>query len=115
VALGLYQLRENETARRLQDLVPKYLPELPPDPYTGAPFHYRLSKGGEAIEFRATERIGDWQDRVLSPGQGILWSAGPDRVDHGGHKHGGVMLDDDPRWGEGFDLVTLVPHWRAVK
>src|SRR5262249_39800321 len=32
VALALYQLQEGRPAIRLEDLVPKYLPQLPPDP-----------------------------------------------------------------------------------
>jgi hypothetical protein len=65
------------------------------------PFHYRVS-AGEHIDDLGAARAG----------QGVLWSTGPDRVDHGGQHHGGRLGDDVlelPRGG--FDLVTLVPHW----
>src|SRR5205085_1469850 len=45
LALRLYQLDEGKTAQRLEDLVPKYLPQAPVDPYSGQPFRYRISQG----------------------------------------------------------------------
>src|SRR5438132_553309 len=45
LALGLYQHQEGKTAARLEDLVPKYLPEVPVDPYSGEAFCYRVSQG----------------------------------------------------------------------
>jgi hypothetical protein len=114
VALALYQLREKKPAAGLKDLVPNYLPELPLDPYSGQLFNYRISQGGEihvpeGVAFQ--RRHGPDKVKVL-PRQGILWSTGPDRVDHGGRKHGGGLADEDPRWSaEGLDLVTLVPQW----
>jgi len=45
VALRLYQLDCQEPAGGLGDLVPKYLPELLTDPYSGRPFRYRVSNG----------------------------------------------------------------------
>jgi hypothetical protein len=114
VALALYQLREKKPASRLKDLVPNYLPQLPVDPYSGQPFRYRISKGEEidvADGAVCQRRHGPDKVKVL-PGQGIFWSTGPDRVDHGGRKHGGGLADDDPRWSaENLDLVTLVPQW----
>src|SRR5205807_9322079 len=89
VALALYRLEQGKAAKSLQELVPKYLSELPTDPYSGQPFRYRVS-AGEHIE-----GLG----RVL-PGQGIVWSTGPDRTDHGGRQHGAAVPDDDPRWSE---------------
>src|SRR5205823_3366327 len=49
VALRLYQLDRGRPAPDLSALVPAYLPAVPPDPYTGAPFGYRLSEG-ETLE-----------------------------------------------------------------
>jgi hypothetical protein len=100
VALALYQLDEGQPAKKLDDLVPKYLATLPIDPYSGEPFHYRVSPGEHVL------LLGN-----VRPGQAILWSAGPDRVDHGGHQHGDHLEDDNPSWSRGsFDLVTLVPN-----
>jgi hypothetical protein len=107
VALGLYQLQEGKTAQQLEDLVPKYLPKLPVDPYTGQGFHYRISQG-EELEFAGP----GWQRKVnVQPGQGIIWSTGPDRVDHGGRRHWEVRPDDLEWWRGDFDLITVVPHW----
>jgi hypothetical protein len=104
VALGLYQITEGKTAAKLADLVPKYLPKLPVDPYSGQDFHYRISKGEQVA-------MGAKEIQVL-PGQAILWSTGPDRIDHGGKKHGAQLPMDDARWADGFDLITVIPHWR---
>jgi hypothetical protein len=100
VALALLRAETGKPAQALADLVPKYLPELPIDPYSGQPFRYRVS-AGEQIE-----NVGD-----VRPDQGVLWSTGPDRLDHGGRKHGGPLADDDANWSRGgFDLVTPVPR-----
>jgi hypothetical protein len=108
VALALYRLRERKPAATLKDLVPRYLPELPVDPYSGKAFGYRISKG-ERLAIVGGEP-GNWTAR---PGQGVIWSTGPDRLDHGGLRHGGALADDDPRWtSEGCDLITVVPPWR---
>lgn len=111
LALGLYQLQEGKSAERLADLVPRYLPELPVDPYSGQSFQYRISQG-EPLD-TADRNGGDGPRRLVDPGQGVLWSTGPDRTDHGGRKDGAALADDHPRWfASGFDLVTVVPHWR---
>jgi hypothetical protein len=99
-ALYLYQIQEGMPAQNLQDLVPKYFPAgLPTDPYSGQAFRYRLSPG-EHID-----KVG-----AVRAGQGVLWSTGPDRIDHGGSGHGGHVAEDDPLWAQGrFDLITVVP------
>ncbi len=112
VALGLYQTRECKAAATLNDLVPKYLPELPVDPYSGKSFHYRISEG-EKLDIPGEEPFqgdaGPGRGRVAA-GQAILWSTGPDANDDGGRKHGGHVPDDNPLWrGRDFDLVTVVP------
>jgi hypothetical protein len=113
VALALYQLQEGKSAATLDALVPNYLRQLPVDPYSGQPFHYRISRG-EHIQINGREHIRgrEGPDKgLVHPGQGVLWSTGPDRVDHGGRKDGDFE-DDDPRWAsEGFDLIELVPYW----
>jgi hypothetical protein len=101
VALALYQHDEGRPAQKLADLVPKYLARLPVDPYSGQAFHYRISLGEHVLG------LGN-----VRPGQAIVWSTGPDRVDHGGHQHGGHLADDDPAWSrDRLDLVTLAPNW----
>jgi hypothetical protein len=92
VALSLYRLEEGKSAPDLEALVPKYLPAgLPIDPYSGQPFGYRI---------------------LPQNGQAIVWSTGPDRVDHGGKRHGGHLADDDPQWVHGnFDLIKSAPQW----
>jgi hypothetical protein len=111
LALALYRKQETKTATRLEDLIPKYLPELPRDPYTGRTFHYRVSVGETiAVSGGATfqGRTGRARGQVKS-GQGILWSTGPDGIDDGGRKHGGHLTDEDPQWSDGGqDLVTVV-------
>ncbi len=115
VALALYQMRHGRPAARLEDLVPNELPRLPADPYTGGPFHYRVSRGENVFVVDALDnfRLPRGPHRIpVRPGQGVLWSTGPDRVDHGGHSHGGRLPDEDPEWlRQGFDLVTVVPVW----
>ncbi|MBM4071419.1 MAG: hypothetical protein FJ271_21155 [Planctomycetes bacterium] len=109
LALNLYRLHEGRTAPRLADLVPRYLPELPIDPYRGEAYAYRVSQG-ERLEI-AMFFDGEAGEPV-NAGQGILWSIGPDRTDHGGRKDGARLPDDDTRWfASGFDLITVVPHW----
>jgi hypothetical protein len=114
VALGLYQLREGKPAQRLADLVPNYLRALPIDPYSGRAIRYRIS-GGEQLVIAGDEafqgRNGPGKDRV-QPGQGIIWSTGPDRTDHGGRRDGGALGDDNEAWaGMGLDLIAVVPLW----
>jgi hypothetical protein len=45
LALTLYQIQEGKPAAALEDLVPRYLAELPVDPVTGRAFQYRVSQG----------------------------------------------------------------------
>ena len=107
LALRLYQLDEGKTAQHLDDLVPKYLPQAPVDPYSGQPFRYRISQGERLHMIGEIEVPGRG---VVQRGQGILWSTGPDRVDNGGLRHGGALGDNDPRWGTPeLDLITIAP------
>ena len=45
LALRWYQADNGKPADNLDELVPKYLPSIPIDPYDGEPFRYRLSHG----------------------------------------------------------------------
>jgi hypothetical protein len=106
IALTLYLVEGGKPAEQLDHLVPKYLATLPVDPYSGQPFHYRLSRGGEIV--RGEEGAAARPVRV---GQGILWSTGPDRVDDGGNRDGSRLEDDDSRWEQGgLDLIRVMPQ-----
>jgi hypothetical protein len=48
----------------------------------------------------------------VQPGQGVIWSTGPDRADNAAQRDGDSRADDDPEWTRGqYDLVKLVPRW----
>jgi hypothetical protein len=100
LALALYQVQEERAAPTLRQLVPRYLEELPQDPFTGGDFHYRVSNG-QPLEWwqgRAEDRPG-WLD--IPVGQGVLWSVVPFRNPLG-QEHS-LM---------GPDQVFIVPSWR---
>jgi hypothetical protein len=110
IALALYEMREKKPAEKLDDLVPKYLDSLPVDPYSGQPFHYRISQGERLIGGMGDEAGGAIVQ--VHRGQGVLWSTGPDRVDHGGLRNGAALDENDTQWkNAGLDLITLVPRW----
>ncbi|MSQ94257.1 MAG: hypothetical protein EXR98_06835 [Gemmataceae bacterium] len=100
IALSLYRIDQGKPAPDLQTLVPRYLPAgLPADPYSGQPFRYQVGP----LPWHPFIRLDT----------AIVWSTGPDRIDHGGRRQGGEFSDDDARWAGGdFDLIKLVPHWR---
>ena len=112
LALALHEAENGKPAKRLRDLVPRYLTALPADPFSGKPFHYRVSNG-ERIDRRrevsGTDEHGDFQ-RVAA-GQGVLWSVGPDLVDDGGVKDGSDVLLFAWSKSSGLDLIFLVPQW----
>jgi hypothetical protein len=106
IALVLHQGEAGKPAEQLDDLVPKYLPQLPVDPYSGQAFRYRIAREREEVR-------GDNGEGVLPvrAGQGILWSTGPDRVDDGGRSDGSGLKDYDSRWSQGgFDLIRVIPQ-----
>jgi hypothetical protein len=100
-ALMLYEIEQRKPADKLEDLVPKYVPAVPVDPYSGQALRYRVSRGEHVEEF------GD-----VRAGQGVVWSTGPDRVDDGGREQGSKLADDHSRWahGGGLDLIAVVPR-----
>jgi hypothetical protein len=63
IALHRHRLATGAFPKQLADLVPTYLPELPVDPITGGPLHYRLDEKGNPV----------------------VYSVGGDRVDDGGY------------------------------
>jgi hypothetical protein len=70
LALRQYQQAEQHLPQTLQDLVPKYLSEIPVDPFDGKPLRYRVSTDGR------------W----------IVYSVGPNQLDENGEQPKG-----DPR------------------
>jgi hypothetical protein len=104
LALQLYEREKGQAARALPDLVPRYLRVLPIDPFTGASFGYRVSRG-ERIPAADWGNVGSLD---VVKGQGVLWSAGPDRSDDGGRVQGlpGVSGEADER----SDWIYLVPR-----
>jgi ABC-type transport system involved in cytochrome c biogenesis permease component len=124
IALRLYQDEVGKPAESLTDLVPKYLPAVPKDPYDDKPFRYRLSRG-ETLRWPpeyylpgqsrpipvssnplpADATIVDTR-RNVPAGQGILWSVGDDRVDNGGHAQQG---QSSPGSTSDMDMIFLVP------
>ncbi len=114
VALRLYEAETGRPAEQLTDLVPKYLPSVPADPYDGQPFRYRLSRG-EVLNRSSAYAGGAWgplgpgngrPERLVAPGQGLLWCVGEDGVDDGGRVEAGFRTADKAPRG---DVVTLVP------
>jgi hypothetical protein len=96
-------------APNLQALIPRYLPELPLDPFSGKSFHYRVS-AGETI----FNNVGFPEEKIRVPaGQGIVWSVGPDGQDNGGTKQEARSPPLDPATSKqyGLDLIFLVPQW----
>ncbi len=70
IGLMLYQAEEGHAAAKLADLVPRFLPTLPLDPWLNEPFDYRLSQG-EEIEDESTP-FEEAKKIKLAAGQGFL-------------------------------------------
>ncbi|HEY2143880.1 MAG TPA: hypothetical protein VGH06_05965 [Candidatus Udaeobacter sp.] len=68
LALRQYQQAEQHSPQTLQDLVPKYLSEVPVDPFDGKPLRYR----------------------VRTDGRWIVYSVGPNQLDENGEQPKGV-------------------------
>jgi hypothetical protein len=133
-ALRLFQDETGRPATVLEELVPKYLPAIPLDPFDGKPFRYRLSTGEDInwpVETRAASLFapaplidgnihgpnvpgpdggihpaGGWPTRKVPAGQGILWSVGADGKDQGGHSQ---TLAEDELTPVETDMIFLVP------
>jgi hypothetical protein len=111
LALALYQAEQGKPAAALADLVPRYLPELPADPFSGEPFRYRVS-AGEQVRWRQAPREWEQEFRAVPAGQGIVWGVGPDQIDNGGKAQGdGGSLSIRGREQRGLDVIFLVPRW----
>ena len=104
LALRWYEADNGRPAVKLDELVPKYLPSIPTDPFSpdGQPFHYRLSKG-EKIE---------WPEEPPPPGAGVPGAAPP-----GGSAPPGGTPPAGPLQGvnaPGMPPAALPPHTRTV-
>jgi len=123
LALRWYQAERGKPADRLEELVPKYLPAIPSDPYQPEqPFHYRLSHGEEMEWPPATAEGGPPTPPAPAPGpgmppaapasrkvrrgQGVLWSVGVDQHDDGGVRQTAADLYAPSL---GADVIFLVP------
>jgi hypothetical protein len=118
VALRRFEAETGQPAKQLEQLVPRYLPRIPDDPFSGRPFRYRLSDGEEIV----WQVVQQWQPgapvgvelhgvreptRTVPAGQGILWSVGPDRHDDDGKRQGRFRGIAEIVAGE--DLIYVVP------
>jgi hypothetical protein len=63
-ALERYSLAENEYPERLEELVPRFLPEVPIDPVNGQPLHYRRSEDGRYVLYSIGSDLDDDAGRV---------------------------------------------------
>ncbi|MCG6154945.1 hypothetical protein [Rubinisphaera margarita] len=56
LALAEYRSLHDRYPPALNELVPKFLPEVPDDPYSGEPLQYRTSDGGQSAELASLGR-----------------------------------------------------------
>ena len=73
IAVAVYHIGENRFPARLEEVVPKYLPQIPPDPFTGQPLKMKATADGV-----------------------VVYSIGPDGVDDGG----APLTEDKPQKGD---------------
>lgn len=113
LALRIHRAEQGVLPASLHDLAAKgCLRRLPPDPYDESrTFGYRIStgevlRGGPRIQL--DRPLGPREDQVavmVTPGQPIVWSVGPDHIDQGGMNPPGVFSNI----GKAEDIVFLVP------
>src|SRR5262249_10691017 len=82
LALMLYQSDHGRLPDSLDALVPAHLTALPADPYSGGPFHYRISTGERVRIFHNVEESKAYRD--VPAGAAVVWSVGPNLNDDGG-------------------------------
>jgi hypothetical protein len=73
VAVSNFRLTEERFPARAEDVVPKYLSQVPPDPFTGEPLKLKATADGV-----------------------VVYSVGPDGADDGG----APLTDDQPPKGD---------------
>jgi hypothetical protein len=111
-ALLLYQQdHAGNPAPDLETLVTeKILVAVPLDPFDGLPFRYRQSDGKDV-------NWGDRADQGNNPAlqpfpSAVLWSVGPDGIDHGGRTNGYGQKTNAKDWeAHRFDVIHSVPQW----
>ncbi len=105
-AVRAYELEHKTAPTTAAELVPRYLPRVPTDPYSdGREFGYRRSAGEDLIGPARAGPVGRPPEQAhvvaVRPGQVVLWSVGVDRVDQFGKvPPGGPRAED---------IVFLVP------
>jgi hypothetical protein len=109
LALAIYQIEKGHSAASLGKLVPRYIRSLPVDPFPSRSFLYRISQGEQITRRGFIQATDDALE--VAPGQGVVWSPGPDLVDNGGKIAGEVFGWDSPLSWRGLDLVFIVPYW----
>lgn len=102
LAVRVYQAEhDGNPPADLAALVPDYLPAVPTDPYSDAPFKYRVATGQNPPP-------GVRQGRAYPAGQPVAWSVGPNRTDEGGWAEA-FTLADQPRREDLVFPTPLVP------
>ncbi|HMC65855.1 MAG TPA: hypothetical protein VKI65_13030 [Gemmataceae bacterium] len=120
LALVLFEAGKGKLPVSLNELLPDYVPTLPLDPFSEQPFHYRISRGErlrpklplfQPRPWRAEPPVGQPEENIPA-GQAVLWSVGPDGIDHGGTRQGDdEKMDDVAAWSAGeMDWIFLVPR-----
>lgn len=105
--LRLFESERGRPANSLDELAVQTLVEVPIDPLGYQPFGYRLSEG-EKVLWPRSDNLGGRFPREIAAGQGILWSVGPDGVNHGGLK----QWDREDTEKSEADLLFVVPRPR---
>jgi hypothetical protein len=112
-ALLLYQQTQgNGLPESLDALVKSQcISAIPLDPFDGRPFRYRRTDGKDVDWGKPA----DVEDAARMPAEvsAILWSVGPDGVDHGGLSRGDPSKPLTAKsWAsQRFDLIFAVPAW----
>jgi ABC-type transport system involved in multi-copper enzyme maturation permease subunit len=70
IGLMLYQAEEGHAPAKLEDLVPRFMPAVPLDPWLNQPFDYKVSQGEEIEERQFAS--GMPIKLKVDPGQGVL-------------------------------------------
>ncbi len=89
IALHRHRLAHHAFPQQLAELVPACLPQLPVDPITGGPLHYRLDEKG----------------------QPIVYSVGGDRQDDGGYAPVNRAGEDDTHATQRWENCEVKGDW----
>jgi hypothetical protein len=112
-AILLYQVTQGGALPESLDALVKSqcIAAVPADPFDGQPFRYRRTDGQDV----------DWgipidgDDAKRNPGaiSAILWSVGPDGIDHGGQVRGDWETYRGSKAWESrrLDVIFTVPQW----